>query len=165
MELWPLCTDAIVGTAPSLQKCKSSHTSRNGTSWSGTFQCSKCAGLCVFPQKEMRKAVVNTLHPFGAYFEHILYLQKGGRNVPIQSGSVFGTHINKYVEAPGVLLHGAQKGLWCVTSADAQDVFVTPSRVSLLLGDACCSSSANCLRQIRHLTQTLGHGSFIPVQN
>lgn len=68
----------------------------------------------MFPQKEMRKAVVNTLHPLwgvGVCFDHILYLQKGRRNVPILSGRVFVTHINKHVEAAGILLCGAQRGL------------------------------------------------------
>lgn len=60
MELWPLCADAIVGTAPSLWKCSSSHTTRNGTS---IYWCSElgCVQVVVFPQKEMWSTLLTPL--------------------------------------------------------------------------------------------------------
>lgn len=101
----------------------------------GVWSWVVCRIVCVSPKEN----VVNTLHPtwgVGVCFDHILYLQKGGRNVPIWAGYVFVTHTNKCVDTPGVLVHGAQKGLSAV-SGSAQEVFVTPPSISFLVGDAC----------------------------
>lgn len=67
----------------------------------------------MFPQKEMRKAVVNTLYPFGV-LEYALIAfctyKKGVEMSPFYL-AMFLSHVNKYIDAPGILVCGAQKGL------------------------------------------------------
>lgn len=72
-----------------------------------------CRIVCVSPKgnEEGCGQYSLPLWGVGVRFDHILYLQKGGRNVPILSGYVSVTHVNKYIDAPGVLVCGAQKGL------------------------------------------------------